>query len=295
MYTAASLHPFKLYKDQSMFTFKFRFLTWCYWPKHVGFVIHRVLDNKLNVDLMFFLQGKARTCGRSVCSLWWLCVGVSFQRNMLVSGDIRVELWRVWIWVLTTHSQDSWLTSYSAFERWQHRKKFEHFRKRDGVVCHDSRLVAFSGDLWWLFFIKPAGLATPNSLVLIDEVGRGTSPLEGIGISHAIAEELIKLKVSHFPRNSGNFEPLTNSSRIVFRFLCHVSYLTARMEQCISEHKDHIGTSTNCLPPYHVSLPSSSASCSNIHNLSNWSSCSLHLSVQVFSVPWNHWDVEADL
>ncbi|KIM81717.1 hypothetical protein PILCRDRAFT_97607 [Piloderma croceum F 1598] len=38
------------------------------------------------------------------------------------------------------------------------------------------------------------GLATQNSLVLIDEVGRGTSPLEGIGISHAIGEELIKLK-----------------------------------------------------------------------------------------------------
>lgn len=40
------------------------------------------------------------------------------------------------------------------------------------------------------------GIATSNSLVLIDEVGRGTSPNEGIGISHAIAEELIKAKVS---------------------------------------------------------------------------------------------------
>ncbi|RDX51557.1 hypothetical protein OH76DRAFT_1378852 [Lentinus brumalis] len=38
------------------------------------------------------------------------------------------------------------------------------------------------------------GLATDNSLVLIDEVGRGTSVREGIGISHAIAEELIRLK-----------------------------------------------------------------------------------------------------
>ncbi|THG99004.1 hypothetical protein EW026_g3280 [Hermanssonia centrifuga] len=35
------------------------------------------------------------------------------------------------------------------------------------------------------------GIATPNSLILIDEVGRGTSPREGVGISHAIAEELI--------------------------------------------------------------------------------------------------------
>ncbi|KAI0757543.1 muts domain V-domain-containing protein [Daedaleopsis nitida] len=38
------------------------------------------------------------------------------------------------------------------------------------------------------------GLATENSLVLIDEVGRGTSVREGVAISHAIAEELIRLK-----------------------------------------------------------------------------------------------------
>ncbi|EMD41395.1 hypothetical protein CERSUDRAFT_41819 [Gelatoporia subvermispora B] len=38
------------------------------------------------------------------------------------------------------------------------------------------------------------GIATSNSLVLIDEVGRGTSPREGVGIAHALAEELIKAK-----------------------------------------------------------------------------------------------------
>ena len=31
--------------------------------------------------------------------------------------------------------------------------------------------------------------------MIIDELGRGTAPNEGVGISHAIAEELIRIKV----------------------------------------------------------------------------------------------------
>jgi len=42
------------------------------------------------------------------------------------------------------------------------------------------------------------GLASSKSLVLIDELGRATSPKEGVGISHAIAQELIKLKCFTF-------------------------------------------------------------------------------------------------
>ncbi|KAG1741768.1 muts domain V-domain-containing protein [Suillus paluster] len=38
------------------------------------------------------------------------------------------------------------------------------------------------------------GIATSKTLVLIDELGRGTAPIEGLGIAHAIAEELIRLK-----------------------------------------------------------------------------------------------------
>lgn len=38
-------------------------------------------------------------------------------------------------------------------------------------------------------------LATPHSLVILDEIGRGTSISEGLGISFAVAETLLLRKV----------------------------------------------------------------------------------------------------
>lgn len=33
-------------------------------------------------------------------------------------------------------------------------------------------------------------------LVIVDELGRGTAPSEGVGIAHAIAEQILQTKVS---------------------------------------------------------------------------------------------------
>lgn len=35
-------------------------------------------------------------------------------------------------------------------------------------------------------------------LLIVDELGRGTSPIEGVGIAHAIAQEIIEAKATCF-------------------------------------------------------------------------------------------------
>lgn len=71
------------------------------------------------------------------------------------------------------------------------------------------------------------GLATARSLVLVDELGRGTSPTEGVGISHAIAESMIETGVSF-----GRSHKITLAHILaVLRILCYVRLLSPVCEQ----------------------------------------------------------------
>lgn len=65
-------------------------------------------------------------------------------------------------------------------------------------------------------------------LVIVDELGRGTSPDEGLGIAHAIAEEIIKTKVRRcaqtvlcFCRRCETLLSPSGSTHLGFVLLCY--------------------------------------------------------------------------
>ncbi|KNZ50093.1 hypothetical protein VP01_45g4 [Puccinia sorghi] len=58
----------------------------------------------------------------------------------------------------------------------------------------EAGLSTFSSEMKTLSSILSSLAVCKNSLVILDELGRGTSPLEGVGIAHAFSEEIIKAK-----------------------------------------------------------------------------------------------------
>lgn len=62
--------------------------------------------------------------------------------------------------------------------------------------------------------------ASDRSLTIIDELGRGTSAEEGIGICHSVCEFLLGLKVKNAPVQLNSATPLSELKTRSFRFLC---------------------------------------------------------------------------
>ncbi|KAM0752833.1 hypothetical protein T439DRAFT_299108 [Meredithblackwellia eburnea MCA 4105] len=62
----------------------------------------------------------------------------------------------------------------------------------------EASLSTFSKEMSTMAMILSAMTVTDRCLIIVDELGRGTSPSEGVGIAHAIAEEIVKSKALCF-------------------------------------------------------------------------------------------------
>lgn len=72
-----------------------------------------------------------------------------------------------------------------------------------------------------------------NALIIIDELGRGTSPLEGVGIAHAFSEEVIKSKSFCF--FATHFRELSSTLSVYPNVVC------LHFETVLSKHEATVG------------------------------------------------------
>jgi DNA mismatch repair protein MSH4 len=70
-------------------------------------------------------------------------------------------------------------------------------RIHEALLCHlsnddniESGLSTFAKEMRQMSLILAAMSSFDSCLIIIDELGRGTAPHEGVGIAHALAEQV---------------------------------------------------------------------------------------------------------
>ncbi|EGN92714.1 hypothetical protein SERLA73DRAFT_172695 [Serpula lacrymans var. lacrymans S7.3] len=147
----------------------------CYWPRAIKAGRHPILET-------------THSAGTLVPNDVYCCDSSSFQ---IVQGPNMSGK--------STYLRQTGLLTIMAMCGCFVPAEYASFRLHDALLTRlsndddmEKSLSTFANEMTSSAMIL--GIATPRTLVLIDELGRGTSPNEGIGVSHAIAEELIKMK-----------------------------------------------------------------------------------------------------
>ncbi|PLW11173.1 hypothetical protein PCANC_10804 [Puccinia coronata f. sp. avenae] len=111
----------------------------------------------------------------------------------------------------------------------------------------EAGLSTFSSEMKTLSGIMSSMAVCSNALIIIDELGRGTSPLEGVGIAHAFSEEIIKAKSFCF--FATHFKELSLTLSVYPNVLClHLETILSKQENAVGltfPHKVHGGAVKN--------------------------------------------------
>jgi DNA mismatch repair protein MSH4 len=104
------------------------------------------------------------------------------------SGALYLRVRRVPI--VVQHIRRNGHADYASFAVYD--ALFSRLSNDDSI---EANLSTFGKEMSTMGAVLASISSFPKVLVIVDELGRGTSPDEGVGIAHAIAEELIRAKV----------------------------------------------------------------------------------------------------
>ncbi|WAQ90843.1 hypothetical protein PtA15_13A242 [Puccinia triticina] len=111
----------------------------------------------------------------------------------------------------------------------------------------EAGLSTFSSEMKTVSGILSSMAVCSNPLIIIDELGRGTSPLEGVGIAHAFSEEIIKAKSFCF--FATHFRELSMTLSVYPNVAClHLETILSKQEATMAlqfPHKVHGGAVKN--------------------------------------------------